>query len=212
MRTEITPESLRTHAKWARDHSEYVTAQQLDRKADQLEREQRPLPTVPGWYPTIVVERGGESCTGALLTEDRNWWCTAAFVDGSFLHRNSDENTIRWAEQDGKTPGQTAWEAQGSKVATWMCASPALQAEWERIAQAVLAAHGTPTLTPVVEHPEPGTRGLLPVVLNGEVWCCEDPPSAICGTQSKQARTILAVGASWPAPPGYLRPPARGAR
>jgi len=37
-------------------------------------------------------------------------------------------------------------------------------------AAAVLAAHGTPTLTPVGEHSAQGVRGLLPVVVGGDGW------------------------------------------
>ncbi len=171
MSIEVTPESLRAHAAWLDDHHGAAEARVIRCMADRLERLRRPLPTVPGWYPSIVVERGGESCTGALLTPDSNWWCTAEFIDGNFLHRNTDENTIRWAEQDGTTPGQTLWQATRPELGRWTGAVPDLRARFEQRANAVLAAHGTPTLTPVGEHPEPGTRGLLPVVLNEvDVW------------------------------------------
>jgi len=70
MSTEVTPESLRSHATWMNDRGAKESHMALTRWADDLEHQQRPLPTVPGWYPTIVVERGGESCTGALLADD----------------------------------------------------------------------------------------------------------------------------------------------
>jgi len=50
-----------------------------------------------------------------------------------------------------------------------------------------------PTLIPVGEHPEPGTRGLLPVVANGEgEWCYDDAFTFICDVESEVGRTILA--------------------
>jgi len=193
MSTEVTPESLRTHAEWLDEQGSITAAPILRKEADCLERQQRHLPTVPGWYPTIVVERGGESCTGALLTEDRNWWCTAEFVDGNFLHRNSDENTIRWAGQVGTTPGQTLWETEDTfGCMPWGEARQPARDRAERIAAAVLAAHGTPTLTPVGEHPKPGTRGLLPVVAtaNGG-W--ETPDGwVVTNGYLKDRRTVLA--------------------
>ena len=145
MSTDVTPESLRAHADWMDEHNGVAEACSLRSRADDLEREQRPLPTEPGWHPNIVVERRGESCTGALLRAD-GAWVTARPLYGCCygFHANIETSfTIRWAERDGKTPGQVAWEAQGSKVATWICASPTAQAEWESIAAAVLAAHGT---------------------------------------------------------------------
>jgi len=226
MSTEVTPESLRTHAEWVHDRGAKESHMALTRWADDLEREQRPLPTEPGWYPGIVVERGGESCTGALLT-DEGEWITSELVLGCHHHEvDSRSTTIRWAEQDGKTPGQTLWEARfGSLV--WSTLTPLMKDRQEYAADAVLAAHGHPTLTdedraeeyqqgwaaghkavkpanltltPVGDHPEPGTRGLLSVVLVGEVWCCNNPLSAICGSKSEQARTILAD----PRPDGAL--------
>jgi len=193
MSTEVTPESLRAHAKWARDHSEYVTAQQLDRKAEQLERESKPLPTVPGWYPGIVVERGGETCTGALL-QDNEEWVTARPVCGCHHHYVSGGSAhIRWAEQDGKTPGQTLHEALYAVWGVaWSNAGSAAQADLERAVTAVLAAHGTPTLTPVGEHPKSGTRGLLPVVCSGAQMWRHDGGSFICDRNSKVGRTVLA--------------------
>jgi len=131
---EVTPESLRATAKWLRDRGAiHAVDTILCNWAGVLEREQRPLPTEPGWYPTIVVERGGESCTGALLT-DEGEWITSELVLGCHHHEvDSRFTAIRWAEQD--------------------------------------AAHGTPNLTPEGEHPEPGTRGLLPVVLvDSGIW------------------------------------------
>lgn len=136
MSTEVTPESLRLYAKWAREHSEYVTAQQLDRKAEQLEREQRPLPTVPGWYPNIVVERGGESCTGAMLRDDGRW-TTPRLVGRCYSHSPwAGIATVRWAEQDGKTPGQTAMEAfPGEEPAPWAVRTQGSRDFWERLAR-----------------------------------------------------------------------------
>jgi len=144
---------------------------ELRGRADYLEHQQRPLPTVPGWYPNIVVERGGESCTGALLT-DEGEWITSELVLGCHHHEvDSRSTTIRWAEQEGTTPGQTLYEADRSHGVTWRAVDPVARSYSERMANAVLAAHGTPTLTPVGEHPEPGMRGLLPVVaLSTGAW------------------------------------------
>ncbi len=64
---EVTPDLLRRVAgAWeGGTASDDYARHELRARADHLERQQ--LPTVPGWYPGIVVERGGESCTGALL-------------------------------------------------------------------------------------------------------------------------------------------------
>jgi len=171
MSAEVTPESLRATAKWLRDRGAiHAVDTILCNWAGVLEREPRPLPTVPGWYAGIVVERGGESCTGALRSDDVFWY-TARAVGGRRCHLSCDETvTIRWAEQEGKTPGQTLWEADRSHCATWRTAEPEWRVCSERIDAAVLAAHGTPTLTPVGEHPKLGTRGLLPVVLESGSW------------------------------------------
>jgi hypothetical protein len=66
-------------------------------------------------------------------------------------------------------------------------------------AAAVLAAHGTPTLTPVGEHSAQGVRGLLPVVCSGaQMWRHDggsficDSGSFICDRNSKVGRTVLA--------------------
>lgn len=199
MSTEVTPESLRTHAKWLRDAEGWSSqAHKMDAVADDLEREQRPLPTVPGWYPGIVVERGGESCTGALLT-DEGEWIAARSSEGFHISLDpriigQDPVTIRWAEQDGKTPGQTArraYDTCGFLYGT--CATEAkTQESWEKLAAAVLAAHGTPTLTPVGEHPEPGTRGLLPVVLDDDEWGSGELGMFLCTAGSAASRAILA--------------------
>jgi len=166
MSTEVTPESLRTHAAWLNDRGAKESHMALTRWADDLEREQRPLPTEPGWYPGIVVERGGESCTGALLT-DEGEWITSELVLGCHHHEvDSRSTTIRWAEQDGKTPGQTLWEARFESL-VWSTLTPLMKDRQEYVAAAVLAAHGNPTLTPVGEHPKRGTRGLLPVMASG---------------------------------------------
>jgi len=170
MSNEVTPESLRAHATWLNDRGAKESHMALTRWADDLERESKPLPTVPGWYPNIVVERGGESCTGALLTAE-DCWSTPTKVDDWVWHGSANPVvTVRWAEQDGTTPGQTLWEADRSHCATWRTADPEARSCSERLAAAVLAAHGTPTLTPVGEHPEPGTRGLLPVVFDRGAW------------------------------------------
>jgi len=171
MSTEVTPESLRLHAEWLDDNKVCQTPEVLRNWADHLER---PLPTEPGWYPGIVVERGGESCTGALLADD-DGWRTAREVDGRYGHwtEGTPNLTIRWAEQDGTTPGQTFWEASlaegrghimvstsGVCVEDWRNESNAIwHPSCELIAAAVLAAHCTPTLTPVGDSPEPGTSG-----------------------------------------------------
>jgi len=169
MSTEVTPESLRTHAEWLRERGRLTTAAALQFEAKNLECESKPLPTVPGWYPSIVVERGGESCTGALLADD-DGWRTAREVGGRYGHwvEGTPDLTIRWAEQDGKTPGQTLWEATRPELGRWTGTVPDLRVRFEQRAAAVLAAHGTPTLTTVGEHPEPGTRGLLPVMADGD--------------------------------------------
>jgi len=204
MSTEVTPESLRAHAKWV--HGDALTRDNtwadleamnlLLAKADRLESEQRPLPTEPGWYACIVVERGGESCTGALLT-DGEYWETRQRVGGRRTHNSCERGTtIRWAEQDGTTPGQTLWEAPTIWGITpgWDRAGSALRERWEQRANAVLAAHGTPTLTPVGENPEVGKGGLLPVVLNyaGVWWSSVPPRRVVCAPESEMGRTILA--------------------
>ncbi len=114
----------------------------LTRWADDLEREQRPLPTVPGWYPTIVVERGGESCTGALLADD-DGWRTAREVDGRYGHwiEGTPSLTIHWAEQHGTTPGQTLYEVWTKPYGffPWSGISSAVRDRYERAAKAVIA-------------------------------------------------------------------------
>jgi len=199
--TEVTPESIRTDAKWLISKGFPESSKLLRMGADDLERAQaRPLPTEPGWYPGIVVERGGESCTGALLRDD-GLWQTPRLVSTFYSHRlgATPAAIIRWAEQDGTTPGQTLWEAQEHRVAAWRFASPEVQGEWERMAAAVLAAHGTPTLTPVGEHPKPGTRGLLPLVLEDGVWQY-DGGAYCCHAGSEMSTDLLAD----PRPDGAL--------
>jgi len=68
-------------------------------------------------------------------------------------------------EQDGPTPGRTLREAASAKGQERLTNDPFVKDQIERIVNAVLAAYTAPTLTPVGEHPEPGTRGLMPVVL-----------------------------------------------
>jgi len=195
---EVTADLLRrVEAAWEGDSaSDAYARNELHQWAKNLEREQRPLPTVPGWYPNVVVERGGESCTGALLRDDETW-LTAVQVDGWYSHDvgYSEGVTIRWAEQPTKTPGQTAMEAfTGEGTAPWEARSPGSRDFWERLANAVLAAHGTSTLTPVGEHPEPGTRGLLPVVQGPAGWYCHATavPFRVGDTGSVVSHTVLA--------------------
>jgi len=109
MSTEVTPESLRAHAAFLRSRGVVEFEVVIwDRWADRLEHEQQPLPTVPGWYPGVVVERGGESCTGALLTDDE-WWLTARTVAGVHTHALGEAGlTIRWAERDAE---HDAWQS-----------------------------------------------------------------------------------------------------
>jgi len=97
-------------------------------------------------------------------------------------------------EQDGKTPGRTMWVARWGDGPSFDSARIELRELYEKVANAVLAAHGTPTLTPVGEHPEPGTRGLMPVVVDVDNdWSYGDGFSALlCATRSETGRTILA--------------------
>jgi len=165
MSTEKTSDLLRRAADaWVGNTAgDDVARRELRRRADRLEREQRPLPEEPGWYQ-VVVERGGEKCTGAML-DDEKTWRTPYAVDGLYRHWAGDTHTtIRWAEQDGKTPGQTLREAASAEGQERATNDPFVKDQIERITAAVLAAYTT-TLTPVGEHPESGTRGLMPVVL-----------------------------------------------
>jgi len=221
MSTEVTPDLLRrVAAAWeGGSASDDYARNELRARADHLEREQRPLPTEPGWYPGIVVERGGESCTGALLT-DGEYWETCQRVGGRRTHNSWEPGTtVRWAEQDGKTPGQTLYEATDPQLGKWSANTSGFRGRFEQRAAAVLAAHGTPTLTewkcpscgettrarmadqdaptlnPVGEHPESGTRGLLPLVSTGVEWrtyADADLPTYICGVRARMASAILA--------------------
>ncbi len=199
MSTETTFDLFRRAADaWVGDTaSDDDVRRELRDRADRLEREQRPLPERPGWYELIVVERGGEKCTGALLNVN-GYWCTAEYVDGCPVHRINDEGTtIRWAEQDGPTSGQTLREAASAEVQEWPTDDPFLKDQIERITAAVLAAYATPTLTLVAEQDgsTPGTRGLLPVVSTGVEWrtyADTDPPTYICGVRVPMAEAILA--------------------
>ena len=198
MSTEVTAESLRAHATWLDDNKVCQTPEVLRNWAKYLERLWRPLPTEPGWYPGIVVERGGESCTGALLTST-DMWVTSQKLGGCVTHFVVDRHaTIRWAEQDCTTPGQTVYETWTKPYGffPWSGISLATRDRYERAAAAVLAAHGTPTLTPVGEHPEPGTRGLLPVAMGADgQWrnpYCSVDSVYVCGSKSEMAGTILA--------------------
>ncbi len=168
MSTEKTSDLLRRAADaWVGNTAgDDVARRELRRRADRLEREQPPLPERPGFYELIVVERGGEKCTGAMLCGDGAWH-TAHAVDGYYSHEPTLKGyvTIRWAEQDDPTPGQTVREAADAEGQKRLTDDPFVRDQIERITAAVLAAYATPTLTPVGEHPEPGTRGLMPVVL-----------------------------------------------
>ena len=191
---EVTPDLLRdVAAAWVGSTASDDSIRTVLRvRADRLERQQRPLPTVPGWYPSIVVERGGESCTGALLGGDGGWR-TAREVDGFYGHwtGGTPRPTIRWAEQDGKTPGQTLYEATDPQLGKWSANTSGFRGRFEQRAAAVLAAHGTPTLTPVGEHPGPWTRGLLPVVVEGGAWHVL-LGSFVCRVESPIGNTIFA--------------------
>jgi len=164
MSTETTSDLLRRAADaWVGDTAgDDVARHQLRDRADRLEREKRPLPERPGFYELIVVERGGEECMGATLT-DEGVWTTSKKVGGRHSHVGQ-VSTIRWAEQDGPTPGQTVRGAASAEGQKWPMDDPFVKDQIERITAAVLAAYTT-TLTPVGEHPESGTRGLMPVVL-----------------------------------------------
>ncbi len=194
MSTEVTPDLLRTvAAAWeGGTASDDYARHELRARADHLERQQLPLPTVPGWYPGIVVERGGESCTGALLT-DEGEWITSELVLGCHHHEvDSRSTTIRWAGQDGKTPGQTLWEETCRRKVPWRDTPASTRDRYGYLAAAVLADHGTPTLTRVGEHPEPGTRGLLPVVQESGEWCSRELGMFLCLAGSTASRAILA--------------------
>ena len=167
MSTESTPDLLRRAADaWVGNTAgDDVARRELRRRADRLEREQRPLPKRPGFYELIVVERGGEKCTGAML-DDEKTWRTPYAVDGLYRHwAGNTHTTIRWAEQDDPTPGRTLREAASAEGQKRLTNDPFVKDQIERIVNAVLAAYTAPTLNPVGEHPEEGTRGLMPVVL-----------------------------------------------
>ncbi len=204
MSTETISDLLRRAADaWVGDTAgDDVARHQLRIRADRLERERRPLPTKPGLYPTIVVERrcgddSIESCTGAMLGEDK-CWSTPTSVDGYLWHGSvggSSDVTIRWTEQDDPTPGQTVREAASAEGQEWPTNDPFVKDQIERITAAVLAAYAIPTLTPVGEFPEPGTRGLLPLVSTGAEWrtyADTDQPTYICGVRVLMAEAILA--------------------
>ncbi len=186
MSTETTPDLLRRAADaWVGDTAgDDVARRQLRRRADRLEREQRPLPRVPGLYPTIVVKQHEEEHTGAMLMDDGCWF-TPVPVGGSYDHHlKLHYVTVRWAEQDGPTPEQTA----SVEVQDRLTDDPFVKDQIERIVAAVLAAYTAPTLTPVGEHPAQETRGLLPVVMDegyyrstvgGRMYLCE--PDTIIG-------------------------------
>ncbi len=190
MSTETTSDLFRRAADaWVGDTaSDDDVRRELRARADRLEREQRPLPDVPGLYSTIVVEQDEEECTGAMLMDDGNWM-TPVPVGGVYDHfPQLNDVTIRWAEQDDPTPGQTVREAASAEGQEWPTNDPFVKDQIERITAAVLAAYTAPTLTPVGEHPAQGTRGLLPVVVDegyyrstvgGRMYLCE--PDTIIG-------------------------------
>ncbi len=188
MSTEVTPESLRTHARWAKERGKSYThtASDLTDLATLVEQEQRrPLPTKAGWYELIVVERDGEKCTGAFRDTSGYWHTSDFTVNGA-----SPDVTIRWAEQSGTTPGQTLREAASAEGKEWPTGSPFVNDQIEHFAR-VLTAHGTTTLTPVGWDPKPGTRGLLPVVAtHGGVW--ETPSGWIVEDKGNRQRRVLA--------------------
>lgn len=198
MSTEVTPESLHTHAEWLDDRNvsaeiykvRKAAAVEMHRAADCLEHQQRPLPEKPGWYELIVVERLNEegekeSCTGAFRDTSGYWHTPDFTVNGS-----SPDVTIRWAEQDGTTPGQTLREAANAEGQEWPTGSPFVNDQIEHFAR-VLTAHGTTTLTPVGWDPKPGTRGLLPVVAtHGGMW--ETPSGWIVEDKGNRQRRVLA--------------------
>ena len=198
MSTKVTPESLRTHAEWLDDRNVPVeiykvrkaAAVEMHRAADCLEQERRPLPERPGWYELIVVERrcadnSIESHTGAFRDTSGYWHTQDFTVNGA-----SPDVTIRWAAPIGTTPGQTLWEADPTHFA-WSQAQSTVRDESEHMAAVVLATHGTPILTPVGEHPEPGARGLLPVVAtHGGMW--ETPSGWVVEDRGNRQRRVLA--------------------
>jgi len=110
-------------------------------------------------------------------------------------------NQAPW-EQGGKTPGQTLYELTHSTGLAWDQAGQSWRDMSERNANAVLAAHGTPTLTPVGEHPKQGTRGLLPVVVNAsDEWVSKlEPFHCVLEAESEIVGVILAD----PRPDGAL--------
>lgn len=200
MSTETTPDLFRRAADaWVGGTpSDDHTRNELRAQADRLEREQRPLPTKAGWHERVVVERGGEKCTGAML-HDYGEWETPIRVGGVYGHSvvPGTFSTVRWAEQDGNTPGQTAQSACFSdrERLPLNAENQYVRDQCARIVNAVLAAYAAPTLTPVGEHPEPGTRGLLPLVSTGVEWRTYadiDPPTYICGVRARMASVMLA--------------------
>jgi len=204
MSTEKTSDLFRRAADaWVGDTEGDAHARcELRDRADRLEQEQRPLPERPGWHELIVVERLNEegekeSCTGAMLTtEEGEFWATPTLVGGAFWHSAKKQDvTIRWAEEGDPTPGQTVREAASAEGQEWPTNDPFVKDQIERITAAVLAAYAIPTLTPVGEFPEPGTRGLLPLVSTGAEWrtyADTDQPTYICGVRVLMAEAILA--------------------
>ena len=150
------------------------------------------------------------------VTPDLLRTVAAAWEGGTASDDYARHELHQWANSlERPTPGQTLWEAEDSiTTRKWVEVDLQLRSRYERIAAVVLAAHGTPTLTdedrsvvyrkgwdagcragldPVGEHPEPGTRGLLPVKVNDDnEWNYDETFSYLCDVESELGRTILA--------------------
>ncbi len=114
---------------------------------------------------------------------------------------------------------QTDLHKANAEIYRLRAAAPVAETDWARSKPGApdTAAHGTPTLTewkcpscgettrarmadqdatltPVGEHPEPGTRGLLPLVSTGVEWRTDDgdAPIYICGVRARLASAVLA--------------------
>lgn len=68
----------------------------------QVEPDERPLPTKPGWYKDVIVERGGDICHGAVLGENSLWFTPLVIGPGGgyCTHNPCDPDvTVRWDEE-----------------------------------------------------------------------------------------------------------------